>query len=291
LVARGAWLALVPSLALCAARAQSLYDVPPDTPVARVGERVITAGEVQRETLRRYAQVAVDQLIFERFLAEQCKANGITVDERSLLPGQDRHRVMFERLVADRAKCTDDELRALYDQRPELYRLQVVHAHGILLQSEDDAKDLLAQGVLTPETFEKWARDMSIDASAAMGGDLGEVSILAFAKSPKLAEALLGPGDEQIVGPLQGEGGWWIFLRDEPHPGGVPPFEDVRTLVERDLRLGKLERLWNGRLNLVKRGLVVVALGGLWDRAGGPPSPLLPPELTSPEGGDKAGEQ
>jgi hypothetical protein len=284
-------LALVLSCALCPARAQSLYDLPPDTPVARVGGRTITAGDVQRETLHRYAQMAVGQLIFERFLEERCKAQGIAVDESTLLPGQDRHRVMFERLVADQVTSTDDELRAFYDQRPELYRLQVVHAHGILLDSEEDAKDLLGQGVLTLEAFERWARDLSSHASAAQGGDLGEVSILTFPKSPKLAEALLAPGDARIIGPLQGEGGWWIFLRDEPHAGDVPLFEVVRDLVERDLRMAKLETLWDRRLKLVERGLVVVALGGLWDRAGGPPSPALPPELTPPPDDGKAGEQ
>lgn len=277
-------LALLLTSALCAA--QPLEDLAPGSPVARVGERTITAGEVLQETIHRFGLAAITELLFQRFLAERCAEAGITITEAEVQPQQDIHRVRFERLYGDLAEPSPDEIRAVYEGEPELYRLRLVPARGILLESEADAMALL-EGGLSPGNFAQWARDVSIHESAAQGGDLGDISLLTMADRPEITAALLSPGDESILGPIETAEGWWLLLRGEPYLGPVPELDEVREMIRSDLRAAALERLWAQRYARVRRGTVRITPFGLWQLAGGPPPPVLPdaPGADTP-GGD-----
>jgi hypothetical protein len=279
---------LVVALVCAPVAGQPLEELAPDTPVARVGDRTITAGEVLRETIHRFALGAVGEMLFQRFLADRCEEAGIVISEADLEPGQDIHRVRFERLYGELAEPSDEEIRAVYEGEPELYRLEVVPARGILLESEADARALI-EGGLSADSFSQWARDVSLHESAAQGGDLGEVSVLTMPESPEVVAALLAPGEEPLVGPIETPQGWWLLLRGEPRLGPVPAFADVREMIRRDLRNAALERLWMRRHARVRRGTVRITPYHLWQLAGGPPPSVIPESAASAPGSGGGG--
>jgi hypothetical protein len=268
--------------------AQPLEELPSDAPVARVGDLTITADEVLSETIHRYALGAISEMLFQRFLAERCEEAGIVVDPEDLAPGESLHRARFDRLFADEATPTDAEIEAVYEGEPELYRLEVVPAHGILLEAEADARALL-EGGLAEANFEQWARDVSIHESAPDGGDLGELSILSMPGSPEVPRALLQPGEEKLLGPIETDEGWWLLLRGEPRMGPVPPLSEVRELIRDDLRRAALDRMWGSRHVRLRRGMIQIIPFRLWELAGGPPPDVVPKELSEPAEDEETG--
>jgi len=201
--ARCLWVGAV-CLALWAgppASAQPLDELPPDQPVARVGDVEITAGELLTDLVQRYAARAVADMVADIHLEVVCAERGITVSDERIeqtlaairdslgkddyeayladMGGARRARrtvrrwALFDQLVADRVVPTEQEVEAFYAAAPVLTR--PVETRGILVGTVQDAK-LLLDGVLTAENFAQFARDISSHESAEDGGSLGEIT-------------------------------------------------------------------------------------------------------------------
>ena len=156
-------------------------------------------------------------------LATQLDAAGVTraqlvsLAERLLLVNIVQQAVVDERL-------DEETLQEAYDaQRETFTTVEVAH---ILLADEAEAEEIADS--VTPETFERVARRVSIDPSAAdNGGDLGSYSRADFASqfdTDFVAGALALEAGE-ISQPVQSQFGWHVIYMVERE---IEPFEDVR---------------------------------------------------------------
>ncbi|ATQ70370.1 MULTISPECIES: peptidylprolyl isomerase [Methylosinus] len=143
-----------------------------------------------------------------------------------------RDKALMESLLGKIAKdaVTEDAIKKTYDEAAKNQKPETeVHAHHILVPTEDEAKAALKR-VKGGEDFGKVADEVSKDPGAR-GGDLGW-----FTKDrmvPEFAEAAykLEPG--QISDPVKTQFGWHVIKLDEKRPKVFPPLDQVREQVSR----------------------------------------------------------
>ncbi|MGH1538131.1 MAG: peptidylprolyl isomerase [Gammaproteobacteria bacterium] len=136
-------------------------------------------------------------------------------------------------------KFTDDELKAEYDRLLGLNDTSEYKARHILLQTEDDAKAVIAE-LNAGGDFEELAKAKSQGPSATSGGDLGwfkaETMVPAFADAVKVMDK----------GTYSAEGvntrfGWHVILLEDKRSTEQPAFEDVKQNVQQSLTRQKIE--------------------------------------------------
>jgi peptidyl-prolyl cis-trans isomerase C len=135
-------------------------------------------------------------------------------------------------LLADagKAAATDSAEKDVYDDAIKKGgEEQEVHARHILVETEDQAKDVEAE-LKKGADFAELAKKKSKDPGAADGGDLGfftkdqmvpEFSAVAFA---------LEPG--KISDPVKSQFGWHIIKVEEKRARKAPDFEQVKAQIE-----------------------------------------------------------
>jgi peptidyl-prolyl cis-trans isomerase C len=143
-----------------------------------------------------------------------------------------RDKALMESLLGKIAKdaSTEDAIKKTYDEAAKNQKPEIeVHAHHILVPTEDEAKAALKR-VKAGEDFSKVADEVSKDPGAK-GGDLGW-----FTKDrmvPEFADAAykLEPG--QVSDPVKSQFGWHVIKLDEKRPKVFPPLDQVREQVAR----------------------------------------------------------
>ncbi|WP_437679472.1 peptidyl-prolyl cis-trans isomerase [Sorangium sp. So ce131] len=199
-----------------------------DPVVARVGDRVITAREVER----RIAQIPPFQLQSFGRTADEIRKNFVSqVLARELLLAQgaaaqklierpdvqDRVRsvlraALLQQVQAEAAASspvTDEEVRAYYEaHRDKFSSPAMVALWRILVGTREEAEGILAELKKdpSPQRFKDLARDKSLDKATSMrGGDLGFVapdgatSEPGLKVSPALLEAAARVKDAELV--------------------------------------------------------------------------------------------
>src|SRR6202047_3583094 len=143
-----------------------------------------------------------------------------------------RNRLLMDSLLATEGKAatTDEAMKKVYeDASKQITGEQEVHARHILVETEDEAKqieDELKKGA----DFAELAKKKSKDPGASDGGDLGfftkdqmvpEFSAVAFA---------LEPG--KISDPVKSQFGWHVIKVEEKRNRKAPDFEQVKAQIE-----------------------------------------------------------
>ena len=130
---------------------------------------------------------------------------------------------------------SDDQVKKRFDEWIPTFKPQEeVHAHHILLETEDQAKAVLAD-LRSGGNFEDIAKAKSKDPSAAHnGGDLGF-----FTKTqmvPEFADAAfaLKVGDVTAQ-PVKSQFGWHVIRLDEKRMSTAPTFADVKEEIRAQL--------------------------------------------------------
>jgi peptidyl-prolyl cis-trans isomerase C len=143
-----------------------------------------------------------------------------------------RNRLLMDNLLAveGKAATTDEAMKRVYDDASkQITGEQEVHARHILVETEDEAKqieDELKKGA----DFAELAKKKSKDPGASDGGDLGfftkdqmvpEFSAVAFA---------LEPG--KISDPVKSQFGWHVIKVEEKRNRKAPDFDQVKAQIE-----------------------------------------------------------
>lgn len=145
-----------------------------------------------------------------------------------------RNKLLVETLLTTetRARVTDEEMRKIYDeQRARITPEDEVRARHILVESEEEAKALLAQ-IRGGADFETIAKEKSKDPGGQRnGGDLGF-----FTKGqmvPEFSEAAFAMQAGQLSeAPVKTQFGWHIIKVEERRQRQIPSFEQVRGQIE-----------------------------------------------------------
>ncbi len=183
----------------------------------------------------------VEQMINRKLVsqaaAEQNLADDPLVKERvAWITEQIVQEIYLQRELAKR--MTDDKIRAEYDKRmAALPAAQEVHARHILVETEDEAKVIIAE-VQGGTDFAELATKKSTGPSSSRGGDLGWFSegdmVPEFSQAAFAMEA--GAVSET---PVKTQFGWHVIKveerRDKPKPSFAEEKQKISTEMTRTI--------------------------------------------------------
>lgn len=191
-----------------------------------------TTAQMSPEQKREYLLSFVIDLTLAAKAAEQRNIQGGPDFARKMT--YYRNKLLVETLLNSetRTRVTEEEMRKIYDeQRSRITPEEEVRARHILVETEDEAKALIAQ-IRGGGDFEAIAKEKSKDPGGARnGGDLGF-----FTKGqmvPEFAEAAFAMQAGQLSeAPVKSQFGWHIIKVEERRQRQIPSFEQVRGQIE-----------------------------------------------------------
>ncbi len=142
-----------------------------------------------------------------------------------------RNKVLMESLLGDIGKeaVSEETMKKIYDEEVKKLEGQTeIRARHILVESEDKAKELLAQ-IKAGKNFEELAKANSKDSSAAQGGDLGFFSKGQMVAPFETAAFALKAGEVSDV--VKTDFGFHIIKVEEVRPRAAPPYDQVKTQI------------------------------------------------------------
>lgn len=148
-------------------------------------------------------------------------------------------RALIENFVKNN-QPSDADIKARYDQLTKEAGGNEYHLHHILVDNEQQAKDLIAK-IKGGASFEDLAKQYSKDpGSAKNGGDLDWSNPKAFV--PEFADAAMHLQKGQMTDtPVHTQFGWHIIRVDDIRPVAPPPLEQVRQQIVQQIQQEKLQ--------------------------------------------------
>ena len=212
-------------------------------PLARVDALIKTATHGQEAPPEVKAQ-ARDQVVMREIFAQEAEKQGIpgTADYKMQLDLV-RQTVLINTLFQNFIKShpvSDAEAQAEYTKIKADQSGTEYHARHILVDSEDDAKKMIAQ-IKAGAKFEDLAKKSSKDTgSAENGGDLDWAKPTAYV--PEFSTALQGLKKGQMTEtPVKTQFGYHIIRLEDTRTAQFPAFDEVKEKVKQQLQQVKLQ--------------------------------------------------
>ena len=243
------------------APAPAAFTIP--DPVAVVNGKPITkaAFDQYAQQLRGRAKVdsaeasksLVDQLVMEELLVQEANKEKLADDpqvkqqlemvQRNLLAS-----TVVRRMLSANAP-SEEAIKKEYDTAVAAMKGKEYKASHILVDSEDKAKEIIAELKKDGGKFAELAKTKSSDSSAANGGDLGWFSPSMMV--PPFAEAVAklekGKFSEQ---PVQTPFGWHVILLEDIRDATPPSLDELKPQITQMLQ----SKMVNDYLEKLKAG-------------------------------------
>jgi peptidyl-prolyl cis-trans isomerase C len=213
-------------------------------PKARVDalvEQLVHQGQQDSPQL----QAAVrEELINREILMQEAARRGIpTRADVKAQVAVAQQTVVLRALIEDFLKNnqpTDAEVKARYDALAKDAGGKEYHLHHILVDNEDQAKDLIAK-IKAGASFEDLAKQYSKDpGSGKNGGDLDWSDPKAYVPEFAAAAEKLQKG-QMTDTPVHTQFGWHIIRLDDTRDITPPPLEQVRPQIVQQIQQEKLQ--------------------------------------------------
>jgi len=203
----------------------------------------------------------IDQLAMQMLLAEEAIKKGLdkspeVVDQMEVI----RQSVLANAYVQDFIKnnpVSTDALQAEYDRIKATITGSEYKARHILVESEGEAKDIIAKLKKDPGQFEKLAKELSLDAgSKVKGGDLGWFDLSRMV--PEFGDAVAKLEKGQFTDePVKSQFGYHVILLDDIRPIEAPPLEAVTPQLTEQMQQQELQK----QLEALKAGAKIEFVG------------------------------
>ena len=152
--------------------------------------------------------------------------------------------------VAD-VRVTDDDAKTFFEQHPEQFVSgEQVSASHILVESEDQANELLSKIRAGELTFEQAAEQYSKCPSSHNGGNLGE-----FGRGqmvPEFDQACFSMEVGELSAPVKTQFGYHLIRLDGKKAAEPMHFGDVREQLVRQLTMEKQQAAFRSKINQLK---------------------------------------
>ena len=235
-----------------------------DDPIAAVvdGEVIRRSHlEAQKTTLPAHFQavpLAViynhirDRAIELRLVLAEARETGIEQDEEVMRRLEESRRTILQDVFIQRyldERITEEELRRRYDiLLPTIPRPEEVRARHILVDSEDEARAIIAE-IQAGADFAEVAKARSQGPTAADGGDIGYAGRDSL--MPAFAELAFSLEAGQMADrPAETQFGWHVVMIEDKRQAPPPSIEEVRDgladEITRDAIAELLRRLSTG---------------------------------------------
>src|SRR5215510_1053878 len=184
-----------------------------------------------------------DELNTRELLVREAKKKGL--DKNADIKNQmdlSSQTILVRAYVADWFKANpipDAALRQEYDTIKTKMGDKEYKVRHILVEKEDEAKDIIAQ-LQKGEKFEKLAERSKDPGSKANGGDLDWNAPGNFVKPFSDAMVKLDKGKFTTV-PVQTQFGWHVIEVDDIRDAKVPPFDEVKTQLAQRMQGQQLD--------------------------------------------------
>ncbi len=216
--------------------------------LATVGEHSVTLGDVALtfstlpEQMRdqpndRMLEAITEQLVSEYALMDKAIDAGLedSREVKARLEAARRATLAESYITAELARrVTDKALKEGYDMMVADFPVEEeVRARHILVDEEDDAKEIAEALRGSAEDFAKMAAEKSTGPSGASGGDLGF-----FKKGDMVApfaEAAFALKAGEISDPVKTRFGWHVILLEERRTTEPPTFAEIEPDLRRQL--------------------------------------------------------
>lgn len=278
--------AAAPALALAtlAALSAAAFAAPPSRPAARrasvpdslqvllrVGKEPITRADVQRRLEELPEQVRanyttpdgkkqlLDRLVEERVWMQAAKNHGVASrpDVQRQLEQARRDlliRTYLNEVMAANPAPSDSEAKAYYDSHLNDYLMPAsVSVRHIQSKTEAESKRVLGWA-RAGQDFGKLAEKYSADTlTRRTGGALGTVTREGFFGSlgaqPALAESAFTIAEGKLGGPFKSDKGWHVIKVDSKTAQSERPFEQVRSVIQRQLGSQRAQEFYKKKLD------------------------------------------
>ncbi|RTL53742.1 MAG: peptidylprolyl isomerase [Bradyrhizobiaceae bacterium] len=143
-----------------------------------------------------------------------------------------RSRVLMDNLLAQEGKAAvnDASMKKVYEEAAkQITGEEEVHARHILVDTEDQAKEVIAE-LKKGADFAELAKKKSKDPGASDGGDLGFFTKDQMVPEFSAAAFALKPGE--ISEPVKSQFGWHVIKVEEKRPRKAPDFDQVKPQIE-----------------------------------------------------------
>jgi peptidyl-prolyl cis-trans isomerase C len=189
-------------------------------------EMQATPADAKREQLISY----LADVIMVTQAAEKKKVADNPDFKRRLAFLRNKLLMGYELQEEAKAAVSDEAMQQTYqDAVKSMAGQEEVHARHILVESEDEAKTILAE-LKGGADFAAVAKERSKDPGAAAGGDLGYFSKEQMV--PEFAEVAFKMYAGQLSNPVKTQFGWHIIKVEDRRTRKAPEFEKVKDQIE-----------------------------------------------------------
>ncbi|MBC7779129.1 MAG: peptidylprolyl isomerase [Proteobacteria bacterium] len=155
-----------------------------------------------------------------------------------------RQNILAQAYIADyisKNPTSEATLKAEYEKVRSTLGDREYKVRHILLKSEAEAKELLAQITAKKVTFEKAAERSEDPGSKQRGGELDWTPPASLVKSFAEAMVKLKKG-QTAAAPVQSQFGWHIIRLDDERPLTAPPFDEVKQQLAQRFQQQAIEK-------------------------------------------------
>lgn len=188
---------------------------------------------------------------------EALKANNITLVR---LKEDIKRQLMINKVLEEtknQVTITDDELLEYYNENKESFlEPEQVHARHILVETEEEANNLLLQLKEGITDFAEMAKEKSIGPSAPSGGDLGFFARGQMVKEFEDAAFSLKPGEISDV--VQTQFGYHIIKCEEKKEEYSPTFEEAKERIDNTLKYQRENEVISTLISKLREEAVIV---------------------------------
>lgn len=203
--------------------------------------QIVKQGQADTPQLRQNVR---DELINREILMQEAVREGIPAraDVKAQIAVA-QQSVVLHTLIEDFVKKntpSDADVKARYDELVKQTAGKELHLHHILVDNEQQAKDLIAK-IKGGAKFEDLAKQFSKDpGSGKNGGDLDWSNPQAYVPEFSAAATKLQKG-QMTDTPVKTQFGWHIIRLDDTRPVTPPPLEQVKQQIVQQIQQQKLQ--------------------------------------------------
>ena len=196
---------------------------------------VVAQGRQDTPELRNMVK---EELINRELLAQEAARRGLDKSpDVAVQLDLSKQEILMGALLREVVKgsaVSEDAIKKEYERLKGQLGSREYKARHILVQKEDEAKDIIAQ-IRKGVSFEKLAAEKSIDpGSKVRGGELDWSSPAQYVKPFGDALARLKKG-QMTETPVQSNFGWHVIRLDDERPTKVPPYDQVKQNLQQQL--------------------------------------------------------
>ncbi len=148
-------------------------------------------------------------------------------------------------------KVTEDDAKKYYEEnRDKFVAGMTFNASHILVDSEEKAKEILAEIKAGTVTFEAAAEAHSTCPSGQQGGSLGDFG--SGQMVPEFENACAAMEVGTISDPVQTQFGWHLILLNKKEDGGEMPYDEIKDNLMAALKEERQQAAYQSKVNQLK---------------------------------------